>query len=44
MIDPTVNHEKFETEEDGRIAVHVHQVVRDLGGTVLSEGNVVPVY
>jgi len=28
----------------GRIAVHVHQVVRDLGGNVISEGMVEHVY
>jgi len=38
MIDPTVTPERFVIEEDGRIAVHVHQVVRDLGGNVISEG------
>jgi ketosteroid isomerase-like protein len=44
MIDPTVNPERFVMEEDGRIAVHVHQVVRDLGGNVISEGMVEHVY
>lgn len=44
MIDPTVTPERFVIEEDGRIAVHVHQIVRDLGGNVISEGMVEHVY
>jgi ketosteroid isomerase-like protein len=44
MIDPTVTPERFVIEEDGRIAVHVHQIVRDLGGNVISEGMVEHIY
>ena len=44
MINPTVTPTRFMTEEDGRIAVEVHQVVRDLEGNVISEGVVKHVY
>jgi ketosteroid isomerase-like protein len=44
MIDPTVTPERFVIEEDGRIAVHAHQLVRDLGGKVISEGMVEHIY
>ena len=44
MIDPNVTPERFVREADGRIAVHVHQVVRDLEGNVISEGMVEHVY
>ena len=37
MIDPHVEPVGFATEEDGRIAVTVHQVVRQLDGTLLEE-------
>ncbi len=44
MIDPTVTPERFVTEADGRIAVDVHQVVRDLEGNVLADVTVQHVY
>jgi ketosteroid isomerase-like protein len=44
MIDPTVTPKRFVTEEDGHIAVEVHQVVRDLEGNVILEGVVEHVY
>ena len=34
----------FEVDDEGRIVVHVHQVVRDLEGSVLSDGRVPHVY
>jgi hypothetical protein len=36
-IDPSVTPQAFEPAADGRIRVTVRQVVRDLGGTVLSD-------
>ena len=44
MIDPTVTPKRFVKEEDGRIAVQVHQVVRDLDGNVILDGMVEHVY
>lgn len=44
LIDPTVTPERLVTEADGRIAVDVYQVVRDLRGNVISEGMVEHVY
>jgi hypothetical protein len=44
MIDSHVEPVGFERDEDGRIAVDVHQVVRDPEGTVLSDGRVRHVY
>lgn len=43
-IDGTVEPTGFETRDDGRIAVSVHQVVRDRDGNLLSEGDVRHVY
>ncbi len=43
-IDPTVAPVVFTTRSDGSIAVEVHQVARDLDGTVLGEGRVLHVY
>ena len=43
-IDPTVEPVGFRGEQDGRVAVTVRQVVRDLGGAVLVEGRVEHVY
>jgi hypothetical protein len=43
-IDPRVEVRRIERRDDGRYAVVGHQVVRDLGGAVLSEGDVVHVY
>ena len=36
-IDPRVEPVAFATEDDGRITVTVHQVVRDLAGEVLAD-------
>jgi hypothetical protein len=36
-IDPRVEPVSFHREEDGRVLVEVHQVVRDLGGAVLAD-------
>src|SRR5580765_8342660 len=44
VIDPRVEPRGFTTEADGRVAVAVHQVVRDLAGTVLKEAAVQHVY
>ncbi len=44
MIDPKVTPERFVTEADGRIAVDVHQVVRDLQGNVLADAMIQHVY
>jgi hypothetical protein len=43
-IDPTVVPVSFSRLPDGRVAVTVHQVVKNLGGSVLSEGDVQHVY
>jgi len=43
-IDPHVEPLRFRRLDDGRIAVDVHQLVRDLSGTVLVDGPVVHVY
>jgi len=43
-IDPSVEPTGFEARPDGRIAVSVHQVVRDLDGTLLAESDVRHVY
>ncbi len=39
-IDPRVEPVAFHPEEDGRILVEVHQVVRDLAGVVLADERV----
>jgi ketosteroid isomerase-like protein len=44
VIDPRVEPRGFAVEADGRIAVTVHQLVRDLAGTVLKEATVEHVY
>jgi ketosteroid isomerase-like protein len=44
LIDPRVEPERFSLEPDGRIAVDVHQVVRDRGGAVLADDTVRHVY
>jgi hypothetical protein len=44
MIDPHVEPTGFDAADDGRIIVHVHQVVRDLAGAVLSDRAVQHVY
>ena len=44
QIDPHVDPLSFETRDDGRVAVDVHAVVRDLEGAILSDGRVTHVY
>lgn len=44
QIDPRVEPESIMTRRGGRIAVDVHQVVRDPAGTVIADGHVVHVY
>ena len=44
LIDPHVEPIGFGREEEGRIIVDVHQVVRDLAGTILSDSIVKHVY
>jgi ketosteroid isomerase-like protein len=43
-IDPTVVPTGFGLEDDGRIAVTVHQVVRDAAGAVIADRTVTHVY
>jgi hypothetical protein len=42
--DPTVEPVDFRQERNGRVAVTVRQVVRDLAGAVIAQGHVVHVY
>jgi ketosteroid isomerase-like protein len=44
MFDPHVEPVGFETEADGRIAVTVHQVVRELSGKILLDQMIEHVY
>ena len=44
VIQPTVEPVDITTRADGRVAVDVHQIARDLDGTVLADGRVVHVY
>jgi hypothetical protein len=44
LIDSHVWPERFEELDDGRVAVEVHQVVRDLDGAELSDTHVRHVY
>ncbi|MGH3848224.1 MAG: nuclear transport factor 2 family protein [Pseudonocardiaceae bacterium] len=44
QIVPTVSPTGFRPESDGRIAVAVHQVVRDKAGTIIADGTVTHVY
>jgi ketosteroid isomerase-like protein len=44
LIDSNVDPVGFGVDEEGRVVVDVHQVVRDLDGTVLSDGRVRHVY
>lgn len=37
LIDPHVDPVGFTREEDGRLAVEVHQMVRDLGGAIMQD-------
>jgi hypothetical protein len=44
MVDPHVEPKTFDLEDSGRIAVGVHQVVRDLSGKVLLDRMVTHAY
>ena len=44
MIDPTVQPVGFDVDDDGRIVVDVHQVVRDRAGAVVADQRVQHVY
>ncbi len=44
LIDSQVDPQSFRLEDDGRVAVLVHQVVRDPEGRLLSDGQVEHVY
>lgn len=43
-IDPMVTPTTFTQEPDGRIAVHVHQLVKDKSGATVAEGQVDHIY
>ncbi|RYY38656.1 MAG: nuclear transport factor 2 family protein [Chitinophagaceae bacterium] len=43
-VDPVVTPEAFEQRADGSVAVRVHQLVKDQGGAMLSDGMVRHVY
>jgi nuclear transport factor 2 (NTF2) superfamily protein len=43
-IDPYVEPVSFEELADGRITVHVHQLVKDLEGSILFDGQVKHIY
>ena len=44
VIDPHVEPRRFSTAEPGRVVVDVHQVVRDRGGTIVTDQIVQHVY
>ena len=44
QIDPVVEPQSFHTDSTGAIAVEVHQVIRDLSGSLLTERIVQHVY
>jgi hypothetical protein len=44
MIDPRVEPVGFASEEDGRVAVTVHQIVRELNGTLVLDQLIEHVY
>src|SRR4029078_11965340 len=44
MINPRVDPTGFTNTDDGRIAVEVHQVIRDLSGNLLKDGTVQHIY
>ena len=44
VIDPIVKPQRFELLPDGRVRVHVHQIVRDLDGKVIAERTVHHIY
>jgi hypothetical protein len=43
-LEPTVEPQNFTTEPDGRIAIEVHQVVRDKSGKILVDQMIEHVY
>lgn len=43
-IDPTVVPVSFQVRPEGEVAVGVHQVIKDLNGQVLSDGQITHVY
>lgn len=44
LINPRVEPTGFVNTDDGRIAVEVHQVIRDLAGNLLKDGTVQHIY
>jgi ketosteroid isomerase-like protein len=44
MINPQVDPKKFTTDDEGRVTVNVHQVIKDLSGKVLMDRMVEHVY
>ena len=44
QIDPRVEPEQVTATDDGRVAVEVHQVVRDRDGAIVAEGRVTHIY
>ena len=44
VIDPIVKPQRFELLPDGRIVVHVHQIVRDLDGKVIMDRTLRHIY
>jgi ketosteroid isomerase-like protein len=44
QVDPTVTPLGFTYEEDGRVAVQVHQVIRETNGAPIADGQVTHVY
>ena len=44
MIDPHVTPIGFATEDDGRVTVEVHQIVRDMQGQMLADRRVEHIY
>jgi ketosteroid isomerase-like protein len=44
LIDPIVKPQRFELLPDGRVVVHVHQIVRDLDGKVIVDRTVRHIY
>jgi hypothetical protein len=44
LINPRVEPQRFTSADDGRIAVEVHQVIRDLSGNLLKDATVQHIY
>lgn len=44
LVDSHVEPMRFSADEDGRVVIDVHQVVRDLAGSVIKDGMVQHVY